>query len=115
MTAHGDGTTSLDRAEHFEMQPGEPGRGMIQQSMARGYNVGQLQEWPLHSFRAAFVFSVWSHCKGKGVERAGSSFQVTFRQVKITAGCLQISMAQQQLNGAQVCAGFEQMRRETVP
>src|SRR5215472_3008405 len=50
MTAHRDGTASLDGDEHFEVQPGKPSRRMIDQSVTRcGYDVGQLQERPLHS------------------------------------------------------------------
>ena len=79
MTTHSDRATSFDGAEHFEMQPGEPGREMIHESVARGYDVGQLQEWPLHSFLAGVVFRVGSRRERKRVERAGRGVQVPFR------------------------------------
>ena len=50
VTAHRGGAAAFDSAERFQVQPGEPGRRMIDQSVTRrGYNIGQLQEWPLHS------------------------------------------------------------------
>jgi len=43
MAAHRGGAASPDSAEHFEMQPGEPGRTMIDQPVTRGgYDIGQL-------------------------------------------------------------------------
>lgn len=72
MTTHSERATSFDGAEHFEMEPGEPGGGMIHESVARGYDVGQLQEWPLHSFLPGVVFLAGSRRERKRVERAGS-------------------------------------------
>jgi hypothetical protein len=39
---------------------------------------------------------------------------MSLRQVQVLAGGLQVGMAEQDLNGTQVCAGLEQMGREAV-
>lgn len=94
MATHSNRATAFDGAEYFGMKPGEPGWGMIHESVARGYDVGQLQEWPLHLFLAGFVFRVGSRRERKRVERAGSGSQVPFREVQISAGGLQAGMTE---------------------
>lgn len=49
MTSHGGGATPLDRDEHLQVQPGKPG-GRVNSEMVRcgGYDIGQLQERPIH-------------------------------------------------------------------
>jgi hypothetical protein len=39
---------------------------------------------------------------------------VLFREVQVNNGFFQIFMAEQKLNGAQICTGLEQMRGKTV-
>ena len=98
------------------MQPGEPSRGLIHESMAGdGYDIGQLQKWPLHLFLAATVFRVRGRREGERIERAGSRFEMALRQVQVTAGRIQIGVAQQELNRAQICARFQQVSGEAVP
>lgn len=59
MAAHRGGAAPLDGYEYFEVQPGEPGRGPVHESVTGGgYDIGQLQEWPFHSLPAASVFWV---------------------------------------------------------
>ena len=59
MAAHRGGAAPLDGYEYFEVQPGEPRRRLIHESMAGGgYDIGQLQEWPFHSLLVASVFEV---------------------------------------------------------
>jgi hypothetical protein len=79
-----------------------------------GYNIGQLQEWPAHLFLAGTVFRVWDRRESERVERADRRLEVALRQMQVTAGRLQIGVAKQQLNGTQVCAGFEQVGSEAV-
>lgn len=53
MAAHCGGTASLDGVEYFQVQPGKPSRRAIDQTVTRyGYDIGQLQEWPVHLFSA---------------------------------------------------------------
>jgi hypothetical protein len=41
--------------------------------------------------------------------------EVTFGEMEVDGGLFQITMAQQDLNGAQIRACFEKMRGKTVP
>ena len=41
-----------------------------------GYDIGQLQEWPLHSLLSRTVFQVRGRRQGKRVERASSGFEM---------------------------------------
>ena len=116
MAAHRGGAAPLDGYEYFEVQPGEPRGRPVHESVAGGgYDIGQLQEWPFHLFLAGTVFRVRGRREGERVEWAGGRFEMALRQVQVTAGRLQIGVAQQQLNGTQICAGFEQVGSEAVP
>jgi hypothetical protein len=48
------------------------------------------------------------------VQRVGNRVQMPLRQVKILGGGLQVSVAEQHLNGSQVSATFEQVSRPAV-
>jgi hypothetical protein len=49
MATHRGGAASPDGNKYFQVQPGEPGRTPIQESVACcAYEIGQLQEWPVH-------------------------------------------------------------------
>jgi len=97
------------------VQPGEPRGRPVHESVAGGgYDIGQLQEWPFHLFLAGTVFRVRGRREGERVEWAGGRFEMALRQVQVTAGRLQIGVAQQQLNGTQICTGFEQVGSEAV-
>ena len=52
--------------------------------------------------------------QGERVQRARGGFEPRLRQVQVAAGGFEIRMAKQQLNGAQIRAGFQQMSREAV-
>src|SRR5690349_22401078 len=110
MAAHRGAAASLDGNQDSKMQPGEPRRRPVDESVAYGsYDIGQLQEWPLHLFAARVLPWVRGRGEGERVERAGGGFEMPLRQVQVAAGCLQIGMSQQQLNGAQVCTGLQQV------
>ncbi len=94
MAAHRGGAATLDGYEHSEMQPGEPRGWPVRQSVAGGgYDIGQLQEWPLHSLLTGTAFRVRYRCEGERIERAGGSFEMPIRQVQVTAGRLEIGVA----------------------
>ena len=57
MAAHRGGATLLDGYQDFKMHPGEPRGGLVHESVAGGgYDIGQLQVWPLHSLLAGTLF-----------------------------------------------------------
>ncbi len=100
MTAHRGGAALLDGYQDFKMHPGEPrGRPVYESVAGGGYDIGQLQEWPLHSLLSGTVFQVRGRRQGKRVERASSGFEMPLRQVQVTASRPQIGVAQQELNG----------------
>src|SRR5277367_2762614 len=116
MAAHCGGAAPLDGHEYSKMQPGElRGRPVHESVAVGGYDIGQLQEWPVHSLLAGTASRVRDRREGERVERACGSSEMPLRQMQVAAGRLQIGMAQQELNGTQVGAGFEQVRSEAVP
>ena len=77
MAAHRGGAASLDGDQDSKMQPGEPrGRPVHEMVAHRGYDIGQLQERPLHSLLAASAFRVRGCRKRQRIERAGGGFQM---------------------------------------
>ena len=75
-------------------------------------------QWPAGSWTARTVVGV-AALIGAGelqlFEWVGDLMQMLRGQVKIPGRSLQILMTEQQLNGAQVGTGFQQMRRPAVP
>ena len=54
MTSHGGGAAPFDSDKDSQVQPGEPGGRVISETMRRGgYDIGQLQERPIHLFAAS--------------------------------------------------------------
>ena len=50
MTTQGSRAASPDGDEHLEVQPGQPSRTLVNESLACGANnIGQLKQWPGHS------------------------------------------------------------------
>lgn len=101
MATHRGSATAPDGNQYFKVQPGEPGRRPINQSLACGaYDIGQLQEWPLHLLvvRRKVLLILWCRQRER-VQRAGGGFEMPLGQMQIAAGCFQIDMAQQKLNG----------------
>jgi len=94
MPAHCGGAASLDGTKHFQVQPGEPGGGPIQESVACcAYKIGQLQEWPRHLL-TEFVQRVLGRREHERVERTCGGFEMPLRQVQIPTGGLQIGVTQ---------------------
>lgn len=48
MTSHRGGTAMLDGDKHLQMQPGKPGGRVIRETVCGGYDIGQLQQRPIH-------------------------------------------------------------------
>lgn len=59
MATHRSGAASHDGKQYLAVQPIEPGRRLIQESVARcGYKIGQLQQWPVHLLIAVTAFRI---------------------------------------------------------
>ena len=86
---------------------------LIEKSFGCGaYDIGQLDEWPMHLTLLRSILCRFH--QGERVQRARRGFEPCLRQMQITAGGFQIRMAEQQLNGSQVRAGFKKVSREAV-
>jgi len=80
MAAHRGGAAPLDGHEYFKVQPGEPRRRPVHESMAGGgYNIGQLQEWPVHLLLAGTVFRGRGRRERERIQRAGGRFEMPLR------------------------------------
>ena len=59
MATHRGGATTLDGNQYLQVQPVKPGGRPIQKSVSRcSYQIGQLQEWPLHLLPAGTAFRI---------------------------------------------------------
>jgi hypothetical protein len=59
MTTQGGGAAAPDSKQYLPVQPGAPGGRPVQESVTGGaYEIGQLQQWPLHLRTAAVVCRV---------------------------------------------------------
>jgi hypothetical protein len=95
MTSHGGGSAALDCDEHLQMEPRKPGGRLVSEAMrGGGYDIGQLQERPIH------LPGVFRTGPGevKRIERAGGGFQLAFRHVKVPRGRSDVVVTQQQLD-----------------
>ena len=116
MATHRGGAASLDGHKYFQMHPREPTRWLVREVVGcGGYDIGQLNEWPLHSLIARGSLQLRDRGKRERVEGAGGRFDVALRQMEIAARRSQIGMPEKQLNGMQVGAGFKQVGSEGVP
>src|SRR5258708_40142436 len=78
MATHGGSAASCDRDEHFDVQPGEPGRMPVDEFLSCGpYDIGQLQEWPTHLLLA--VFGVRRRSQSDPLQGAGRGFEIALR------------------------------------
>jgi len=93
VTSHRGGPAALDGGKHLQVQPAKPGGRVVCEIVdCGGYDVGQLKERPVH----LLAVSRFRGCiESERVERAGGGFKVALRQMEVTAGGLQIAMAEQ--------------------
>ena len=116
MATHRSGAASLDGHEYFQMHPREPARRPVREVLGcGGYDIGQLNKWPLHSLIARGSLQLRDRGKRERVKWAGGRFEVALRQMEIAARRSQIGMAKKQLNGMQVGAGLQQVGSEGMP
>src|SRR5580704_15573330 len=95
MATQRGGAASLDGNKYFQMHPREPTRRLVREVVGcGGYDIGQLNEWPLHSLIARGSLQLRDRGERERVEGIG--------------------MPEKQLNGMQVGAGFKQVGSEGV-
>ena len=95
----------------FSCWPVEPLATALNKGLpCRADDVGHLQRWPVHAFCIWFSFSSDREC----VQRTGGGAEMPPGKMQIDRCLLQVAMAQQYLDGAQVGAGFEQMCGKAV-
>src|SRR5215469_5949468 len=89
MTAECSGTTPSNGSQHFDVLPSEPVTVSFEESGSRcADQIGQLQGWPTHlPFLRGLAFQ-WQR-----VQRTRRCFQVTFGQMQVECGFLQVVMA----------------------
>ena len=111
MTTERSGTAASDRIEYLALRPGRRSDYTVAGSCHRDANdVGHLEGRPAHRF-----LSCCSVRKRDLLQRVDGGMEVTPRELEIDGCVLEPLMAHQQLNRAQVGAGFEQVRRIAVP
>src|SRR5262249_13435196 len=114
MSAERGRAATQNRVQNFQMEPGEPLLAALEEVLSGcADHIGHLDRWPRHLFRT--VVGVAIPRQGQRVERAGGGVPVLLRKVEIDGGLFQIAMPQQNLDGPQIRAVFEQVRGETVP
>ena len=106
MPAQLGGAAALDGSQRLDMLGREPARAALEECPPRGADqIGHLQGWPLH-------LAGWSGCvvrivgERQRIERTGGGLQMPLRQMQVHRGRLQVTVAQQKLDGAQVGAGL---------
>ena len=104
------GATPCDGQQHFDMLPADPLAASLEEGSSRGADeIGHLQGRPAHLLLLyGAVFQL------QRVQRAGGRVKMALRKMQIDGGLFQIAVAQQDLNGAQIGACFEQMSGEAV-
>ena len=110
MPAQCGGATPCDGQQHFDMLPADPLAASLEEGSSRGADeIGHLQGRPAHLFLLyGAVFQL------QRVQRAGGRVKMALRKMQIDGGLFQIAVAQQDLNGAQIGACFEQISGEAV-
>ena len=115
MAAERGGATARDRAEHRALLHAQP-RMLLEEGVTlRVEDIGHLHGRPAHDC-GGFRFS---RDRGEDhrrrhlqlLERIGRRLQVARRECRYTVVCVEVRVAQQDLDRAQVRAGLQQMRR----
>ena len=102
-----------NRAEDFQVPPGEPTAAAIEERVSCGADhIGHLQKWPRHSIRLAGAILASEH--RERIQRAGDRAQMPLRNVEVDARLLEVMMSKQQLDGPQIGATLQQVRGEAV-
>ena len=117
MPAEGGSAAALNGTKGFELLIIKARSIPIQETIAlHAENVGHLEGGPSHSlsFRLKRAADVLAAGQSERIQRVGDRLQMPLRQVQVLSGGLQIAMSQQDLDGAQVGACFQQVGGPTV-
>ena len=123
MTAQRGGAAGLNSPHDFKMRGRQTGVPAIRFAV-EAKDIGQFPEWP----SARHPANVGHRCRlgqriGRGARwrRVGQKLEWTFggqqfmtAQLQVARGGLNIFVAHQDLDGAQIFAGFQEVRRKTV-
>ena len=103
------GAAALNGTKRFELLEVKAGSIPVQEAIAlSAEDVGHLQGGPVIKLVLALegVADVLDTGQREAVQGIGDRLQVSLRQMQILSGSLQVAMTEQNLDGAQVGAGF---------
>src|ERR1039458_10383684 len=105
------GAARDDGGHDLQVQPGEPlPAALVKGGSGCADQVGHLQRWPRHLLGVG-----GAGVDRQGIERTERSREMAPGEMDVDHRLPQIGVAEEQLYGAQVGAGFEQMRGEAMP
>jgi len=102
-TAQCSGTTPLNGSQHLDMLPTEPVAISFDENLSRSADdIGHLQRRPAH-----LVLAEWLVVQCERIQRTGRCVQMALREMQVEGRFFQVLMTEQELNGAEIGAGFE--------
>jgi len=110
VAAERGGAAAHDGVQDLPVQPAQPRAAALEQrDPGRVNEIGHLQRRPEHLFGGRRRRALGA--QPQRVQRDGGGAQVALRQVNVNHRFAQVGVPEQQLDGAQVGAAFEQMGR----
>src|SRR5580658_1668436 len=101
MSAECGSASTQDGVQHFQMQPGEPLPALLVKTLSGcADHIGHLNRWPGHLSGTRWVGTGGKH--RQGIQRTGSRADMPLRNMDIDRDLLQITVAEENLDGAQV-------------
>ncbi len=115
MPAERGGATTLDGRQDLAVLGGQLGAAAFDESLPRHADeIGHLQGWPVHLGVSGRIVFLSRGRQRQRVQGTGGSVEMAGGKVQVLGGLFQIMVTQQDLNGAQVRAGFEKMSGKAV-
>lgn len=113
MSTEHSGPAMQNRAQHFQMQPGEPTLAALEETLSGcADNISHLHGWRRHLLGLGGPATVAEDCQR--IQRADGRIEVSLRNVQINRGLFNVAVTQQYLNGSQVCTVFKQVCGEAM-
>jgi hypothetical protein len=101
MSTEHRGPAMQNRAQHFQMQPGEPTLAALEETLSGcADNVSHLHGWRRHLLGLGGPATVAEDCQR--IQRADGRVEVSLRNVQINRGLFNVAVTQQYLKGSQV-------------